>query len=191
MIKVALICLILPFSFQLCSANERSTEIGQVIDHYQGVAIYNNGKTITKSHGSHRGKTGYYFGQKWQCVEFVKRFYFFIKKHKMPNVWGHAVNYFDEKVPHGTLNPDRGLIQFRNGGDEPPKLDDLIIFSGKYGHVAIVSKLNENTIVVVQQNLYQKPRSHYLLDKKNGGYYVSGSMAALGWLRLREKVGVH
>ena len=49
--------------------------IGTVLDHENGVAIYSNGDEAYKSHGKHFSKDGYYYGRRWQCVEFVKRYY--------------------------------------------------------------------------------------------------------------------
>lgn len=159
-----------------------------MLDQYKGISIFSNGPIISKSHGAHYNKEGYYFGQKWQCVEFVKRFYYLSKKHKMPNVWGHAKFYYFEKLKQGAYNQDRGLYQYQNGGNVQPALDDLIVFDGlKYGHVAIISDVKPNYIEVVQQNVDEKPRERYNVIHKNNQFYVIGSRKALGWLRKEIK----
>jgi surface antigen len=155
---------------------------GKVIDTYKGVAVYDNGALVSRSHGKHYSPAGYYWGQKWQCVEYVKRFYDQAKGHQMPDVWGHAKDFFDPSVAHGGLNQKRGLKQFRNGGDVAPQVDDLFVFGGMYGHVGIVSEVTSNSVEIVQQNIYRKPRARFGLLATNGVFTVQ-SASLQGWLR--------
>lgn len=37
---------------------------------------------------------GYYYGYKWQCVEYIKRFYYEAKGHKMPDSYGNAKDFW-------------------------------------------------------------------------------------------------
>jgi surface antigen len=156
--------------------------VGVVIDRYKGVAIYDNGPLIAKSHGKHYSASGYYWGQRWQCVEFVKRFYDQAKGHQMPDVWGHAKDFFDPAVPQGGMNQRRALRQFRNGADVAPEPDDLFVFGGAYGHVGIVSEVSSNAVEIVQQNIYRKPRARFGLARTNGTFVVE-SKSLMGWLR--------
>lgn len=55
-------------------------KIGTQIDSYREVPVYYNGIVYTKAYGTNYSKDGYYLGQKWQCVEYIKRFYFQAKK---------------------------------------------------------------------------------------------------------------
>ena len=153
-----------------------------VIDSYKGVAIYDNGPIISKSHGRHYGPSGYYWGQKWQCVEYVKRFYDQAKGHQMPDVWGHAKDFFDPAVAQGGVNQRRGLRQFRNGADAAPEVDDLFVFGGMYGHVGIVSEVTSNSVEMVQQNIYGKPRARFEMVATNGNFTVQAG-GLMGWLR--------
>jgi hypothetical protein len=66
--------------------------IGHVLDSYKGVPVYDNGLLFFRSYGKNYAPDGYYFGQKWQCVEFVKRFYFEAKHHKLPDVLNFTFN---------------------------------------------------------------------------------------------------
>jgi surface antigen len=157
---------------------------GVVLDSYKGVAVYDNGALAFKSHGRHYSKSGYYWGQKWQCVEFVKRFYDQAKQHQMPDVWGHAKDFFDRSVPHGGVNQKRALLQFRNREKEMPQADDLLVFDGGYGHVAIVTEVGSNYVEVVQQNIYGKPRQRFEVVATNGVVAV-GPRHLLGWLRKK------
>ena len=158
---------------------------GTVLDTYRGVEVYENGPEITVSHGKHYAAGGYYYGQKWQCVEYIKRFYHDAMKHEMPSVWGHARDFFDPAVGHGQMNAQRGLVQFENGGAEAPRVDDLIVFrNGSLGHVAIISKVTDDSIEVVQQNILGYPRARHALEERDGRYTVGTSNKPAGWLRL-------
>lgn len=116
--------------------------IGAGIDAHNGVVVHYNGWNIAQSHGKHFAIDGYYYGRKWQCVEFVKRYYHDHLKHDMPDGWGNAKDFFDAGLPHGAFNKRRGLYQYYNDGKETPKPDDLLVYhTGKYGHVAIVTEV--------------------------------------------------
>lgn len=158
--------------------------IGMYMDSYKGVNVYYNGKRYAESHGKNYSSDGYYYGYKWQCVEYIKRFYYEVKHHEMPNGFGNAKDFFDPKVAQGKLNKDRGLIQYKNGGNEKPKADDILIFTDtKYGHVAIVTKVTDDHIVIIQQNMGTRTRDMFDLECKDGKYFVGGKRIPAGWLR--------
>ena len=159
-------------------------KVGNAIDSYRGVTVYDNGLLFFRSHGKNYSRDGYYFGQKWQCVEFVKRFYFQAENHKMPDVMGHAKSFFDANLPDGALNPQRGLVQFQNGSRHKPQADDLIVFNDtKYGHVAIVTRVGEDSLEVIQQNILSGTRGQFSLLASNGHYFVTAPRPSAGWLR--------
>lgn len=164
--------------------------IGRKIDDYKGVKIFYNGLFMVDGQGKHYSKEGYYYGQKWQCVEFIKRFFYEIYGHQMPNVMGHAISYFNSNIPDGLLNEERGLIQFHNGSRVPPKEDDLIVFNNtmsRFGHVAIVSKVDNDEVEIVQQNQILNTRKILKLLNKDGCYFLGeGTDTAAGWLRLEQ-----
>ncbi|HBI03286.1 MAG TPA: CHAP domain-containing protein, partial [Paenibacillaceae bacterium] len=118
-------------------------EIGSVIDEYKGVSVFENGLNYTQSHGKNFNPDGYYYGYKWQCVEYVKRFYYDAKGHSMPNLYGNAKDFFNNTLSQGAFNKERGLYQYLNGGNVKPEPDDLLVFqTGLYGHVAIITKVD-------------------------------------------------
>lgn len=161
-------------------------DIGKELDSYNNVPVYNNGEIYTKIYGENYAEDGYYYGYEWQCVEYVKRFYYEAKNHEMPDVFGNAKDFFDENVKQGELNESRDLIQYRNGGDVKPKPDDLIVFTeGEYGHVAIVTEVTSKYIEIIQQNVYGKTREKYELIKEDGKYYVGTTQEPSGWLRKK------
>jgi surface antigen len=166
----------------LCLWN--SHRVGRVLGSYRGVAIFDNGFLFFRSYGRNYARDGYYFGQKWQCVEFVKRFYYEAKGLKMPDVMGHAKSFFDNTLVDGGLNSRRGLFQFRNGSGTKPRADDLLVFTDtKYGHVAIVTVVGENWLEVIQQNILSGSRQRFSLFATNGHYFISEPRQPAGWLR--------
>jgi hypothetical protein len=115
----------------------------------------------------------------------VKRFYDEAKHHQMPDVWGHAKDFFDPAVPQGAINQRRGLAQFRNGGDVAPALDDLFVFNGGFGHVGIVREVGSNYVEIAQQNIYRRPRQRFEMTATNGTFTVQ-SVNLFGWLRTAK-----
>ena len=163
-------------------------EIGEVLDSFNGVSVYYNGGV---NHVLERNlaKDGYNLGLKYQCVEFVKRYYYQHLNHKMPDTYGHAKDFFNLNLADGDLNKKRNLIQYMNGGEESPKLGDILVYkatiTNPYGHVAIVSEINlaKNEIEVIQQNPgpFSKSREIYLIENK-GGKWIVKNKKILGWL---------
>ena len=49
--------------------------IGQQIDQLNGIPVYFNGETL-HSQGRNKSADGYNYSLKWQCVEFIKRYYY-------------------------------------------------------------------------------------------------------------------
>jgi hypothetical protein len=177
---------------QSVSRPKKSTEpkIGDIVDSLNGVYVYYNGDV---SHVSerHLAKDRYNLGLKFQCVEFVKRYYYQYLKHKMPDSYGHAREFFSSKFGDRELNTKRNLLQFKNGSSYIPKIKDLIVFDGHefnpYGHVAIISKVGEDFIEIIQQNPGPSgpSRERFELYKKGSKWFVSDDLT-LGWLRKKD-----
>jgi hypothetical protein len=74
---------------------------GIAIEGLDGVMVYDNGPNFPDSHGRNYAPDGYYFGQKWQCVEFIKRYLYQAKGLRMPDVWGNAISFFDPVAAQG------------------------------------------------------------------------------------------
>ncbi len=158
--------------------------IGKSLDSLHGINVYYNGFSTGQSHGKHFAKDGYYFGRKWQCVEFVKRYYYMHLGYTFPDGWGHAKDFFDAKLSSGSVNKRRGLLQFSNGDKELPKVNDLLVYNhGKYGHVAIVALVGDNYVEIVQQNVFFTARKKLSL---HGTFIDAGKHAPIGWLRLKQ-----
>lgn len=171
---------LLPFLFVLAFSLSFSFEHeDEVIGDLNGLTIYGPGDNTVHSHTN-----GYRYGLKWQCVEFVKRYYKLHLDHEMPNVWGHAIDYYDPKIKDGEMNKARKLVQFKNGTSSPPAVNDLLVldWAPPWGHVAIISEVGEDYVEIAQQNA--GPAKYQLdLSKKDGCYLIGSN--ALGWLRLK------
>ena len=166
--------------------NHTTTKIGQVIDNLNGVKVYYNGPYSNIS-GRNWTKDHYNLGLKYQCVEFVKRYYYENLNHKMPESYGHAKDFFDKNIKDGAFNKRRGLNQYNNSSKAKPKVNDLLIFSGtvfnKFGHVAIISKVKEDEIEIIQQNAGSSTNSRetFSLVRKTSKWTID-NYRILGWL---------
>ncbi|GGG09722.1 CHAP domain-containing protein [Dokdonia pacifica] len=162
-------------------------EIGQEIDSFNNIPVYYNGN-VGNIDGRQLTNDGYNLGLKYQCVEFVKRYYYEHLNHKMPDSYGHAKDFFNPSVKDGKINKQRNLLQYTNLSVSKPKVNDLVIYSGnifnKFGHVAIVTKVLENEIEIIQQNPgpYNNSRETYKLIYSNNKWYIDNHRI-IGWLR--------
>jgi len=166
-----------------CGNSEAEEEyyVGEPIDSLNGVIVYYNG-SVNNSLGRNE-IDGYNIGLKYQCVEFVKRYYFEYYNHRMPDTWGHAKDFFNKEIADGGINERRGLYQYTNPSKSKPQVGDLLVWDGTHGHVAIVSNVSCDYIEVIQQNCGAISRRRYLLKYKNAWYIDNTSI--LGWL-LKE-----
>lgn len=156
---------------------------GDAIDSLDHVIVFHN-DGMDAVHGRNT-VDGYNVGLKWQCVEFVKRYYLEHFEHRMANSYGHAKDFFDVRIKDGLLNPDRGLDQFTNPSSNAPEVGDLIVLDGwrgnQYGHVAIISLVDDRSLEVIQQNC-GSTRETYGLKNSDGLWRIKNERV-LGWLR--------
>lgn len=176
------------FSFTTFHKTE-DLPIGYKMDSLHGVVVYHNGP-VTHVLGRNTTEDGYNLGLKYQCVEFVKRYYYYRFGHKMPNSYGHAKDFFDSDVSDGNFNSQRGLIQFSQYSSFKPQIGDILVFgpykANRFGHAAIVSNVDESKIEIIQQNAGSVNRSREKLSLiyERKSWYVHGENV-LGWLRMR------
>lgn len=164
-----------------------SHEVGQEIDSFNKVAVYYNGGVSNVS-GRNTSKDGYNLGLKYQCVEFVKRYYYEFLNHKMPDSYGNAKDFFNPAVADGQMNELRNLHQYTNLSNSKPAVNDLLIFNGtllnRFGHVAIVCNVSEDEIEIIQQNPgpFAKSRETFSIKNLDGKWKIEDDKI-LGWLR--------
>lgn len=163
-------------------------EVGEEIDSLNGVAVYYNGG-VAHTDGRNLAPDGYNLGIRYQCVEFVKRYYYEHLDHRMPDTYGHAKHFFGKNVPDGGMNIQRALLQFTNGSRSRPQPDDLIIFRptllNRYGHVAIIADVTANEVEIIQQNPgpFGSSRERFPLLQTESGTWTIGHNRVMGWLR--------
>ncbi len=165
-------------------------QLGEVLDSLDGVYVYYNG-SVSNVSGRNTAADGYNLGLKYQCVEFVKRYYYQALKHKMTDSYGHAKSFFMPAIADGKLNTMRNLFQYTNGSISKPKKGDLLVFDGtvfnEYGHVAIVSWVGEDELEMIQQNPGPSAPSREKLGMvKEGNRWRIKSSTLLGWLRKSD-----
>src|SRR5690554_433437 len=189
---IAAIVLLCSFSFTSCDKikhkwNLRSFEVGDKVDSLHGVYVYYNSNVRNVS-GRNLAQDGYNLGLKYQCVEFVKRYYYEHYNHKMPDSYGHAKDFFTTGLADGALSSRRNLYQYTNPSHSKPQVGDLLVYAptvfNKFGHVAIVSKVGKKDVEIIQQNPGSRgPSSEtYALRQHDGTWKVEKSNI-LGWLR--------
>jgi len=161
-------------------------DANKIIDSHLGIPVYHNG-TLSAVYGRHVTEDGYNLGLKYQCVEFVKRFYHDYYNHRMRQSYGHAKEFFDWNVEDGGFNYERGLNQYRNGGFFQPRENAILIFgpdrTNSFGHVGIISSVRDGEIEMISQNngRSQKSRSTIPLLFLNGRWKID-SEHVIGWL---------
>lgn len=161
--------------------------VGEEIDRLNGVAVFYNGGAGHSS-GRNLAPDGYNLGLKFQCVEFVKRYYFEHLHHRMPETLGNARDFFAPTLPDGATNLQRDLLQFTNGSQAKPRPDDLLVFGpsllNRYGHVAIVSAVTDSAVEIVQQNAgpFRPSRETIPLRSENSRWRLE-NRRIFGWLR--------
>lgn len=162
--------------------------VGDAIDSLHHVKVYYNGSVGNVE--SRHTRNGYNLGLKYQCVEFVKRYYYEHYNHQMPNSYGHAKSFYSAGVADGALNTGRALTQFTNPSNSKPQVGDLLVMDGTrwnaYGHVAIVSEVGDDFIELIQQNPgpYAPARERLTLKHTSNGRWLVEQSTLLGWLRM-------
>lgn len=168
--------------------------VGEHIDDLNGVAIYFNGGVST-TNGRNLSHDGYNLGLRYQCVEFVKRYYFERYDHRMSDSYGHARDFFDRSLPDGGFNAKRGMLQFSNGSSTRPEPDDLVVFRpwlfNQFGHVAIVASVDAASLEIAQQNPgpFGQSRESFPVVYRDGKWFIE-HWRVLGWLRLDTQASV-
>lgn len=172
-------------SFKKINFNPSLT-VGQPLDSLNSVVVYYNGGVGNVE--KRNTIDGYNLGLEYQCVEYVKRYYYEVYNHKMPDSYGHAKSFFAPFVKDGELNGQRGLKQYTNSSKFKPQIGDLLVMDGtlfnSYGHVAIISMVTEDQVEIIQQNPgpFQPSRISFELQSSANHYHILDKRI-LGWLR--------
>ena len=165
--------------------DNRPPGIGEVIDSYNGINVYYNGNQANVF-GRNLTADNYNLGLKYQCVEFVKRYYYINYGHKMPYTYGHAKELFDESLPDRKLNHKRGLYQFVNGSEYRPLPGDIVVFGpnhkNPFGHTGIVTVSVGKKMEIIHQNVGESTRELFIVTEIGGRFFVVDPDIK-GWMR--------
>ncbi len=170
----------------LSFTNTDRPNIGDIIDELNGIPVYFNGD-IENVFGRNVGTNGYNLGLRYQCVEFVKRYYFDFYDHVMPYSYGHAKDFYSKKIASNwrVWNKSRALYQYRNGNYVLPQVGDILVIGrdkyNPFGHIGIVSSSDENHVEIIQQNYGQETRTRYKVFQSDNKHFVANEYV-LGWL---------
>jgi hypothetical protein len=126
------------------------------------------------------------YGQKYQCVHYVKRYYSVVKGRNIGN--GNANVYWDSYSSHN-------LTQRINNGYGIPQAGDIICFTSSSGnHVGIVAGVVSNRLRVFEENVghdynsstgtYCTGYQDFVFTSSASGYNVSASMLGSSWTTL-------
>ena len=159
--------------------------VGEIIDRFNNIEVYYNGDTQNVS-GRNTSYDGYHIGLNYQSVEYIKRYYYYIYDHKMPDSYGHAKELFDRSLPDRKLNKKRGLYQFKNGSEYRPLPGDIIVFDSNrrnsFGHAGIVTYSKGSECEIIQQNVGTKSREIIGIMEVDNKFFLLDK-DVLGWMR--------
>lgn len=181
--KTILISFFLLFIFTI-NVNLYADPYGTLVGAYNGVNCYSNGFSGNVSN-EYNYVNGTNTGMKWQCVEFVNRYYLMYYNQNIRVAGHNAIDYYPNASAHG-LNP------YPNNGTNSPQVGDVLCFSGNtYGHVALIREIGSNYLKVIQQNVTNSASDinyNVTMTYNNGQYNVSGASigsgySCQGWLR--------
>jgi hypothetical protein len=127
------------------------------------------------------------YGEHYQCVEFMRRFYS-LRDDAAQQVdtrgWRrlNAVDYYN--------SPPAGFVAMPNGGPIPPAPDDILVFDeGGYGHVAIVRDVTSTSVDLIEENWSKIGVISIPMTSTGGSFTVSSRQGrvevykAKGWVR--------
>jgi len=143
--KIILSCIVCFFTFFNCYSQDPygtyEGEYNNVFCYSNGSTTYNSGQTNSVTINGHSVSTGL----KYQCVEFVQRYYAFIYGLEIDQYFGNANSFYSGAS-------GAGLVAYANGTIEPKVGDIVCSNGGTYGHVAIIRDVTSTSVTVIQQN---------------------------------------
>ncbi len=91
----------------------------------------------------------YYNGTNYQCVAYIERYY--------QNMFGIKIQSVGNAMNLAKKAPRYGLYFHKNGGVVVPQIGDVLVFGNKnkIGHVAIVTGVLKDGVLIVEQNWYK------------------------------------
>ena len=162
------------------SPSQASTAFNTYLGQFNTVAAYSNGNNPGYVGPDSNFVNGYYTGIKWQCVEFIRRYYYTVL-----NIQFASGSAGDAGTWYGSANA-LGLTQYPNGiTNTAPQVGDILCSTT---HVAIIKRVTTNKVYTAQQNVANDStdldRALTLTKSVDGKYTISGGPGTIqGWLR--------
>jgi hypothetical protein len=116
-------------------------------------------------------------GKKWQCVEFVRRYYMQIHRLTFPSVAdAYEMMKLTEFIDIDTQQPYP--CTFHSSLESTPQKDDILILEHEeYGHTAIIVGIQGDRIRIAEQNWKPWVASYYSRE------LLVNDPLIIGWLR--------
>lgn len=167
------------FSTYSIVVHERKN-FGEQTGDFNSVIAYSNGTTGNTSNINNTYNS-YATGMKWQCDEYVNRYYKQVYNQEI-RVAGQIANDYYQNAS------ERGLEAYPNDSSEPPQVGDILVSENGDGHLAIVREVQANKIFVIQQNWSNNGADNRYPIARNGNHVFpfdgkKGNYAVKGWLR--------
>ncbi len=179
--------------FILISLRAQAADFDVLLGTYNGVEIRSN-ETATYNSRTNNSVGGVITGLKWQCVEFVRRYYLQTYDINLRSMYtGDANTWFDHAA-------DMNLAANPQGSTVRPEIGDILTSDGgPSGHIAIIRSVTDSQVCVAEQNF----NNHNGSDGESGdvnhcmnmtgnssqGYSVGGFSSGYpirGWLRQQH-----
>ena len=129
------------------SVESRSCVTGALSATFNNVAAYKNCPMGSSNTYGNSYVNGVYVGKKWQCVEYVQRYYKVIYNMNIKPYFGNANTFWYNNLPSSS-----GLVKYLNGAVAPQVGDILVSISSGVGHVAIVRGVSSSKVYIIDQN---------------------------------------
>ena len=124
---------------------------GTALGSFSGVVNYSDNPASMPSPQPSSYVSGYYMGLEWECVEYVRRYYYTIYSKNLYSLGG-SMNAWQFYGNAASMQ----LTAYANGGTAAPQVGDILCFnqtSSGLGHVAIIRAVGSSTVTVIQQNV--------------------------------------
>ena len=191
-----IIIILLGFGLLSYSLNDE-LEFGKVLGSVDNVIAYSSGKMKLLQY-----KNNYinniYTGFKWQCVEYARRYMIICMNLTFENI-DNAYEIFNIKYFISLKNNQKIPVQkYINGSPYIPVKNSLLIWKPSSdninGHVAVIVKVNSDSIEIAEQNYknikWKNNYSRKIKLKYNNGYYID-DMNIIGWISQINPLSSH
>jgi len=141
---------------------------------------------------------GVFYGLKWQCVEFSRRYLILNHNITFTNVV-NAYNIFeleyftllDNSIDNSIVNSIVPIYKYINGSNIRPHIGSLLIWNKHdddiTGHVAVITKINLDNIEIGEQNYknikWSNNYSRTLPFKDDNGFHIIDTHI-IGWINI-------